>query len=228
MFVDLLKRMLAGVRLVSLFTFLVAALAVPSTLLPQEDRRSENLVLFGDSITANWWSLIQMKPLFGMRIVSRGVSGDFTFQMVSRFDKDVIQLHPRVVVILGGTNDILRSQSPAPIEPIERNLQSMADMATRDGIHVVMGTLPPVGEYNPDKPPSPRASADQERIASLNSWIKSEASKKHYALADYHAALADAHGYYAKEMSTDGIHPSSKGYQAMVPVAVSAIQKAAE
>jgi acyl-CoA thioesterase-1 len=225
-FVNLVRRHSGGYRLAFIFTFLVSAVAFTIALPQQNHSNSESMALFGDSITANWWSLTQMKELFGMHIVNRGASGDFTFQMISRFDKDVIQLHPRVVVILGGTNDILRSQFPAPIEPIEHNLQSMAEMATRNGIHVVIGTLPPVGEYNADKPPSLRANADKERIENLNSWIKSEANNKHYALADYHAVLADFRGHYSQDMSADGIHPSIKGYQLMVPVAVGAIQKA--
>lgn len=205
---------------------LMSVLATAFALPRQKASKPEYLVLFGDSITSNWWSLTQTNQLFGMRIANRGVAGNFTSQMLSRFETDVIQLHPRVVVILGGTNDILRSLAPAPIEPIELNLRSMAEMATRSGIRVVIATLPPTGECNPDKPPSPRVLADKERIEKLNAWIKSEANKNRYVLADYHTALADDQGYYSKEMSLDGMHPSLKGYQSMERVAREAIQAA--
>jgi len=75
-------------------------------------------------------------------------------------------------------------------------------------------------------PPSSRAIADRERIEKLNAWVKSEAEKNHYAVADYYTALADDRGYYSKELSVDGIHPSLKGYQLMEPLARKAIQAA--
>jgi len=77
-----------------------------------------------------------------MRVANRGRSGDFMEQMLGRFEQDVIQLHPRVVVILGGSNDILQGVSSVEIKPIEQNLEMMAALADKNGIRVVMATLP--------------------------------------------------------------------------------------
>lgn len=62
-------------------------------------------VLMGDSITDNW---DREDPDFfpENNIVCRGISGQTSSQMLIRFRQDVIELHPKYVVILAGTNDL--------------------------------------------------------------------------------------------------------------------------
>jgi len=137
-------------------------------------------------------------------------------------DSDVVQLHARVVVILGGINDIAR----IPLSRIEQNLASMAETAEHHGIQVVLATLPPTGEYDPDGPPSAEEVSGHDEIQSLNNWIKNFANQKRYTLADYHSALADERGYYSKGLATDGVHPSVQGYERMEPLLSEAIRSA--
>jgi lysophospholipase L1-like esterase len=134
----------------------------------------------------------------------------------------VVQLHPRVVVILGGINDIAR----IPLPRIEQNLASMAETAEHHGIHVVLATLPPTGEYDPDRPTSADEVSGLDEIQTLNHWIKNFANQKHYTLVDYHSALSDDRGYYLKGLTTDGVHPSPEGYERMEPLLHEAIQSA--
>jgi lysophospholipase L1-like esterase len=186
------------------------------------------IVLIGDSITSRWQSLAPPKQLSGLQIINRGIPSDSTSHMLSRFDHDVVQLHPRVVVILGGINDIARIPLPA----IEQNLQSMAETAEQQGIHVVLATLLPTGEYHPDKPGSGLVTGRDEiisghdKIQTLNNWLKNFANQKHYGLVDYHSALADDRDYYQKGLSTDGVHPTAQGYERMEPLLREAIQSA--
>ena len=44
--------------------------------------------------------------------MNRGISGQTTAQMVVRFHQDVVDLHPAVVVILAGTNDVAENTGP--------------------------------------------------------------------------------------------------------------------
>ena len=87
----------------------------------------ENRVVFmGDSITDAW-----PQPRFGTFFpgkpyVGRGISGQTTPQMLVRFRPDVIDLKPKVVVILAGTNDIAGNTGPMTNEEIQGNLASMA------------------------------------------------------------------------------------------------------
>ncbi len=50
--------------------------------------------------------------------INRGISGQTTLQMLVRFRQDVIDLHPAVVIILAGTNDIAGNMGPASLHTI--------------------------------------------------------------------------------------------------------------
>ena len=61
--------------------------------------------------------------------VNRGISGQTTPQMLLRFRQDVIDLKPKVVLILAGTNDIAGNTGPMTLEQIRDNIQSMVELA---------------------------------------------------------------------------------------------------
>jgi acyl-CoA thioesterase I len=216
----------------ALCVFLIAMLLVSPS---QRACNSACVVLIGDSITSRWQSLAETKQLSGLQIINRGIPTDFTAHMLSRFDQDVVQLHPRVVVILGGINDIAR----IPLPQIEQNLASMTETAEQHGIHVVLATLLPTGEQDPDKPSAAHIPGQDDSVSghngimfghdeiqTLNNWLRNFANQKHYTLVDYHAALADDHGYYLKGLTTDGVHPSAQGYERMEPLLREAIHSA--
>jgi hypothetical protein len=92
------------------------------------------VVFFGDSITDNW-HLEQYFP--GKPYLNRGVGGQTTPQMLVRFRQDVIELHPKIVVILAGTNDIAGNTGPMRLEDIEANYASFAELAQANNIRVV-------------------------------------------------------------------------------------------
>ncbi|MGW8256415.1 MAG: GDSL-type esterase/lipase family protein, partial [Thermoguttaceae bacterium] len=74
---------------------------------------NENRVVFmGDSIT-DAWVYPQFGGFFpGRPYLDRGISGQTTPQMLIRFRPDVIELQPKVVVILAGTNDLAGNTGP--------------------------------------------------------------------------------------------------------------------
>ncbi len=84
----------------------------------------------------------------GKPYVNRGIGGQTTPQMLVRFRQDVIDLHPKVVVILAGTNDIAGNTGPMRSEDIEANLASMAELARVHEIRVVFSSsVLPVHNY---------------------------------------------------------------------------------
>jgi hypothetical protein len=82
-------------RLFSIFALLVFLTALFFVFLRQKACNPGCVALVGDSITSKWQGPTQTKQLFGLQIVNRGIPGDFTDHMPSRFDHDVVQLHPR-------------------------------------------------------------------------------------------------------------------------------------
>ena len=73
----------------------------------------------GDSITDAWPQPRYGTFFTGKPYVGRGISGQTTPQMLIRFRPDVVDLKPKVVVILAGTNDIAGNTGPMTDEEIQ-------------------------------------------------------------------------------------------------------------
>jgi acyl-CoA thioesterase I len=176
------------------------------------------VVFMGDSITQGW-KLDESFP--GKPYVNRGISGETTPQMLVRFRQDVINLQPKVVVILGGTNDIAGNTGPMTLEQTEGNLASMAELAQANGIKVVLCSVLPAFDYpwHPGLEPAPK-------IAMLNAWLRGFASAKGYVYVDYHAAMKDERDGLPAALSKDGVHPLPAGYAVMTPLAEAGIETA--
>jgi acyl-CoA thioesterase-1 len=178
----------------------------------------DRVVFMGDSITQGW-KLDQSFP--GKPYINRGISGQTSPQMLLRFRQDVIDLEPKVVVILAGTNDIAGNTGPMTLEQSENNLASMADLATANGIRVVLCSVLPAFDFpwNPGQEPAPK-------IAKLNEWIRAYAAQKGYPYVDYYSAMEDERGGLPAALSKDGVHPLPAGYAVMAPLAGVGIERA--
>jgi lysophospholipase L1-like esterase len=188
-------------------------------------KNEQRVVFMGDSITDSW-----DEPGFGgffpgKPYVDRGISGQTTPQMLIRFRHDVIELKPKVVVILAGTNDLAGNTGPTTLEAIEDNLISMADLARANGIRVVFASVLPVSDYEmrDGKPIVQTVRRSPDRILALNRWMKDFARLHQHVYLDYFTAMADAKGFLKDELSDDGLHPNAAGYAVMAPLAEGAI-----
>ena len=180
------------------------------------------VVFFGDSIT-DIWKLEDYFP--GKPYINRGIGGQTTPQMLVRFRQDVIDLHPKVVVILAGTNDIAGNTGPMRNEDIEADLASMAELARVHGIHVVLASLLSVHNYT-EKSKDFFAQRPMARILELNEWIKKYCAENKLVYLDYFSALVDDKGMLKKDLADDGLHPNAAGFKIMAPLAEAAIAKA--
>lgn len=180
------------------------------------------VVFMGDSITDAWGRAVG-KFFPGRPYVNRGISGQTTPQMLIRFRPDVIALKPEVVVILAGTNDLAGNTGPETLEEIEGNLASMSQLAQANGIRVILSSVLPVCDYlQPQTPRRPPA-----KIVALNAWLKDYCARNGYIYLDYYSAMLDENNMLRKELTLDGLHPNSAGYDVMAPLASRAIEKAA-
>jgi lysophospholipase L1-like esterase len=195
--------------------------------LPAKDEK--RVVFMGDSITDMW-----VQPQFGgffpgKPYIDRGISGQTTPQMLIRFRPDVIALHPKVVVILAGTNDLAGNTGPMTTAQIEDNLTSMDELAHANKIRVVLASVLPVSNYGHDregKPVDMRIRRQPEKILELNTWIKQYAAGHGDVYLDYFAATVDDQGLLKKDLSEDGLHPNAAGYAIMSPLAEQSIRAA--
>jgi lysophospholipase L1-like esterase len=186
-------------------------------------KAGESRVVFvGDSIT-DYWKLANYFP--GKPYFNRGIDGQTTPQMLVRFRQDVIDLHPAVLVVLAGTNDVAGVTGHVRNEDIEANYASMAELARLHHIHVVFASLLPVNNYTEDAKES-FALRPRERILSLNAWLKNYCAKNGLVYLDYFSAMVDDKGMLKRDLSDEGLHPNAAGYKIMAPLAEKAIAQA--
>jgi len=193
-----------------------AALKPPA---PVENR----VIFFGDSIT-DIWHLDEYFP--GKPYINRGIGGQTTPQMLVRFRQDVINLQPKVVIILAGTNDIAGNTGPMRLEDIEADFVSLAELARANMIKVIYSSILPVHNYTP-KSQDFFAQRSPEKILALNKWLKSycDTAPNTCAYLDYFSAVVDDKGLMKKDLADDGLHPNAAGYKIMAPMAEAAIEK---
>jgi lysophospholipase L1-like esterase len=182
------------------------------------------VVFFGDSIT-DIWKLEEYFP--GKPYLNRGIGGQTTPQMLVRFRQDVIDLRPKVVVILAGTNDIAGNTGPMRLEDIEDDYASLADLTRANGIKLIYSSVLPIHNYT-DRSKDFFAQRSPEKILALNAWLKNYCAEAVHACTylDYFSAVVDDKGLLKKELADDGLHPNAAGYKIMAPLAEAAIAKA--
>ncbi len=190
--------------------------------LPAPAPGENRVVFYGDSIT-DIWKLADYFP--GKPYINRGIGGQTTPQMLVRSRQDVIDLHPKVLVILAGTNDIAGNTGPMRNEDIEANLASMAELAKVHGIEVVLSSLTPVYDYT-EKSKDFFAQRPRARILELNRWLKDYCEKNRLVYLDYFSAMVDDNGMMKKNLADDGLHPNAAGFKIMAPMAEAAIHRA--
>jgi len=194
-----------------------ASLGAPA---PGEKR----VVFFGDSITDGW----KLEDYFaGKPYINRGIGGQTTPQMLVRFRQDVIDLQPKIVVILAGTNDIAGNTGPMRLEDIEADYASLAELAAAHQIWVIFSSVTPVYNYIP-RSQDFFAQRPPEKILELNRWLKAYVAGHpgECSYLDYFSALVDDKGMMKRDLADDGLHPNKAGYSVMAPLAEAAIEKA--
>jgi len=182
---------------------------------PGEDR----VVFMGDSITQIW----DLKKSFpGKPYINRGISGQTSPQMLLRFRQDVIDLKPKVVIILAGTNDIAQNTGPMTLRQTEGDIVDMAQLARFNGIRVVLCSVTPSVRFGWH----PQVTDAASKIAAVDQWLKAYAASHHYVYVNYYSALKDAAGGLPRKYSRDGVHPTAAGFAVMAPLAQAGIEKA--
>lgn len=182
-------------------------------------------IAIGDSVTAydsflspgtNLWTMgngyfeeLLRTQFVGQRndyvfVSNAGVPGNTTPQMLARVDTDVIALHPDLVFVMAGTNDILPGAVDADFAAFFNTLEKLVVKLLLAGADVILSTCP-----TKDAAPA--------EVARAIPWYYMLA--KHYGLVliDAHRATADpVTGQYKSGYSDDGTHPNAVGIAAIV------------
>jgi len=176
-------------------------------------RKQGSVVFAGDSLVGGWATMAHDWP--GLAVANRGIGGEVTRGLLFRFKEDVLDLHPKAIVLLTGTNDLSAQQD---IQQTRSNLAEMLDMTQRaaPGVPIVLCTLPPRNHA--------QSPVDPKRLVELNQLIKSlTQGRDRVAVLDLYTLLADPDGApHAEYFAGDKLHLSPAGYQrwhdALLPI----------
>ena len=178
------------------------------------------VVLMGNSITEGWFN---QHPDFFRRnnFAGRGIGGQTSSEMLVRFRQDVINLHPEVVAILSGTNDIAMNNGYIALENTFQNIVSMCELARFNNIKVLLCSVTPATGFGwrPQVDPRPL-------IPQLNKMLREYAEATDgVEWVDYFSAMAGADNGMREGLSPEGCHPNGEGYKIMERVLVKALKR---
>lgn len=179
----------------------------------------KRVVFIGNSITENW---VHLRYSFfkNNNYTCRGIGGQTSPLLLLRFRQDVIDLHPKVVVINAGINDI--AENTGEYDPVFTldNIKSMAELADKNNIKVILTSVLPSNGYGWKG----HIKNITEKIKGLNNEIKTYVNENGYTYVDYYPAMVNSEDRGMKDGYTfDGLHPSEKGYTIMEPIINQAI-----
>jgi len=179
------------------------------------------VVFMGNSITENW---AHFHPEFftAHNFLGRGIGGQTSAHMLVRFKTDVIDLQPRVVVIMAGTNDVAHNEFWVAPEQVVNNVISMCILAQANGIIPIISSIPPCTAFVW----RPEIKNAGQTIVEINRNLRAYAEANDIIYVDYHSALTDENMGFPKSLSEDGCHPNPDTYYTMEEMVLEAIREA--
>jgi lysophospholipase L1-like esterase len=186
---------------------------------------SKTMVLIGASYAGGW---DPGRPIAGYRLVNKGVNGQQSFEMLARFETDVIGLKPDVVIIWGFINDVFRSDRAQIDQTLRRTRESivaMVELSRKAGVTPVLATEVTIrskhGWVEAAQTMVGRLlgkSSYQDyingHVLEINRWVSDMATREGIVLLDLEGVLSDSDHVRRKEYSQpDGSHISARGYE---------------
>lgn len=168
--------------------------------LAKEEERGA-VVFLGDSITQGWGTLAGDFPDF--KVANRGISGDTSRGVRYRLREDVMELQPKAVSILIGTNDLALGAEP---EQVIENIKAIIAELQKQNPNVPI-------VLNHVMPRKPEPGKFPDKIVKLNKLMDAlAATDKRLAVCDSWSIFDDGKGSCKKEEFPDMLHPNKAGY----------------
>ncbi len=168
-------------------------------------------VLLGDSITEGW---ARQDPAFfsDNNLVGRGISGQTTSQILVRMRPDVVDLHPKYVVIFCGINDIALNDGHAvDVDAAVGSIKSMCDIARANKIKPILCSLLPSYRFYW----RPSVTDCYDKVLQFNKLLKEYAKEQRLRYVDYFTFMSGEDGKIRPEYSKDTVHPTLEGFKVM-------------
>jgi uncharacterized SAM-binding protein YcdF (DUF218 family)/lysophospholipase L1-like esterase len=200
------------------------------------DSRSGPIVLLGASYAASW----PLGDIGGVPVVNRGIAGQQSFELLARFETDVVAAAPRAVVLWGFINDIFRSSADmdATITRVKESYLEMIARARAQGIVPILATEVTA------RPPSQSimdtvagwvgtilgkpAYQDHinRQVMAVNQWLIETATREGLLLLDLQQVIAEPGGRrHPAFAQADGSHITPAGYDMLSSYARPVLQE---
>jgi lysophospholipase L1-like esterase len=154
----------------------------------------------------------------GYTVANRGIAWQTTAQILARAEADVVALHPDVVVLEAGVND-LKVVAEAPerraeiVSDCEANIARIVDSCRRAGSTVVVASVFELGDISVVKRPF-WSNDVAVAIREVNAFLETLARDRVFVL-DTNAALDDGRGEVRRAYQLDYLHIDAEGYAAL-------------
>ena len=192
-------------------------------------RNGDRILFQGDSITdcgrrespdglgGGYVAMVQgilaaRRPDLRVRILNRGISGDRTAELLTRWEEDCVQLKPDVLSIMIGVNDVWRKQGEwngqkhIPLPQFRRNLVRLVEAAMSSGVRQLVLMSPTTIEKENNGPLN-------ELLAEYDAFVRELAAAQQGIYVPARAAFLRAREQLPDVVwSADGCHPSIAGH----------------
>lgn len=172
-----------------------------------------------ESQYANW--MTRARPEW--TVLNRGVNGERSDEILSRFTRDVVRERADYVIVLAGVNDIYQRRRPFDVQA---NLDTMYRLALDARIVPVAATVLPydlhrrtLGDRFRRRPP-----ATARAIQETNAWIASTAKTLGLPFCDTNGVAGNPLAPDRLRGTPDGLHPDVAGYRRMGEALVRTIE----
>jgi uncharacterized SAM-binding protein YcdF (DUF218 family)/lysophospholipase L1-like esterase len=209
--------------------------AVSSRSDMQVSNPSGPLVVLGASYAGGW----KFGPVAGMPVINQGVAGQQSFEMLERFERDVVAVRPRAVILWGFINDIFRAHGDvdAVVARTRETYMRMIALARLHGIEPMIATEVTI------RPPSSWMNALGSIVGALrgkesyqalinrhvietNRWLVDVARRENLLLLDLQSTLSEGGGTRRAEFTQDdGSHISPAGYATLTAYATPILER---
>ena len=186
----------------------------------QPKQKGEVRVVFLGNSIFEGWSVARPEFFKDKSFFNRGISGQVTAQMLLRFQEDVAQLHPDVLVLKAGINDIAENAGPYDQQKTLNNIKSIVQLAIANKIKVVLCSVLPANKFvwRPALQPA-------DKVIALNTALKDYAMKEGVLYLDLYSSVVDDQKGMKAIYANDGVHPTVEGYKVLEPLVEQAIKQ---
>ncbi len=181
------------------------------SLLNENYALKNQTVLLGDSITDffNWYELFyDFSKSIGQAVYNRGISGDTTDRLLERLQENVLNIKPKNIVLLIGTNDIGRG---LPLSMTVENVEQIINSAKEccPDVNFILEAVYPINEHMRDR----FEKRSNKKINEMNKEFIKLCEKCNCVWLDFTDKLKDKNGNLKEEYTYDGLHINALAYE---------------